>query len=135
MRTPILTLTALACLALSACKFGGWHPSVSGSGYGGPVELTLPGVQERIQAELLRVDETGLLVLQGARVVHVPWSDLFRVRVAGGPPGTVTLGGMPPNAQALEALRLRSRYPFGLTDAQLQELLAASGQDEVGSLR
>lgn len=83
--------------------------------------------------ELFTVDHSELLI-HGARVVRVPWARLEYLNVD-------TLGnrydvkaGQRPDSAKVERLRLVSRFPQGLAEPMLTQVLAALKQERVEEL-
>ena len=82
--------------------------------------------RSRGTTELLAVTDTGFVVLRGGRVVFVRYE---RVRtVSFRKVGFLDLQGTRPNRKLRERLSYMSRFPFGLNDAVLAELLSIAGQ-------
>lgn len=132
-RTARALLTACtplaACALVSACTFGGWNAETIAAGRGAPAEIvgTGDGVAEWV-GELLMADQEGVLLLFADReLLRVPWTAMDRIRLRNHP-GSFRGHGRAPTEGQLRDVRLASRYPFGLTDAQFDELLAALGQ-------
>jgi hypothetical protein len=123
---------ALIGILLTGCRVGGWNRGQEVTPFGGTVSLTAAAVT--MQGELLLADETGVLALVGNEILRAPWSAISRIQVRDRP-ASVALSGNTPTEADLDALRLASRYPFGITDDQLASLLEAHGQSEVRVVR
>lgn len=83
--------------------------------------------------ELLQVLDTAFVVLHGAHVAIVPYREVEDASFE--TVGAVTTSrGYVPTMKVRERLRLLSRYPFGMPDTAMSELLRAGGQDAPGSL-
>jgi hypothetical protein len=83
-----------------------------------------------MRIELLAVTEEGLLVDDGASIWLFHYGS-FRSAEFLDEGGAKDLEGNPPLPDRLEMARLLSRYPYGLTDDQLEALLADRGQEGV----
>ena len=121
---------ALALAAAVGC-YTSPHPATLPSARGPrgvPGELRLAGQGERVAMELLEVRDTAYVGLRGGRVVIIAFQNVNGARFDGY--GYVTRWrGEIPSPRQRERLRLLSRYPFGIPDAAMAELLRAAGQD------
>ena len=80
--------------------------------------------------ELLQVDDGGVLILRGeSEVVSLSWQRIRDAEV--GDFSIEWRAGFPPEGEDLDLLSRISRFPPGLSDAQLEELLGFYGQDAV----
>lgn len=127
------SLAILTAILLAACTVGGWNPADLQTGRGGEVTLTAGSGQE-VEGELLLADEEGIMILVGGRLTLVPWEAVDALGFDDRPVDNVSDGAVPlPNH--LEQVQLASRYPFGLSEDQLDTLLASLGQDAPDELR
>lgn len=132
MRTRNFAVAGLVCVALGACRVGGWSASQKANPYGGHAEVTTPDTT--LAGELLAVAASGVLLAAPDELVRVPWASISRVRIR--ERGVdVPLSRAPPSEAQMEDLRLVSRYPFGLTQDQLGALLSSQGQLSVREVR
>lgn len=151
MKFPLLYL--LLCLAIAGCHVGPQIENLEHSrrpeGITTSIELR-DGIAERgrIEGELLEVRKDGLLVntseaeeapIVGRHVVFVPYAAMVNVKLE-----TVNLNVLENNntwnesagstkrlERNRETLRLLSRFPQGLSNKLLEELLTAEGQTSV----
>jgi len=135
-RTPralLIACTPLAAWALvSACTFGGWNAEAIAAGRGAPAEIVGTGDGDAgWSGELLMAEQEGvLLLLDDGELLRVRWTAVDRIRLRDHP-GSFRSRGRAPTEDQLRDARLASRYPYGLTDAQLDELSTALGQESV----
>jgi hypothetical protein len=115
---------------VSACFTGpaveSFRPAMSPRG----VEVTVfvRGRGGTASGELLEVRDTALLVMRFERVALVPAAEIRRISARG---YFVPRTRPALNAGARARLRLVSRYPAGLSEEALRQLLASTGQTEV----
>lgn len=114
------------------CRVGTWDQDSLVSGRGAVVDLSV--AEESVRGELLVVEETGLLLLSNRGLTRTPWDAVRRLR-SRDPREELFREGDPVPPASLEEMRLRSRYPYGLTDEQLSALLAHEGLESVEELR
>lgn len=132
----LLRATAVAALLLTigGCRLISFGPKVDDfapahSGRGVLTRL-LQFDAGRVGGELLEVREAGLLVLTAEpAIVFFPWATI-RHATFDDIRTTLSHGDVPGGATRDE-LRLVSRYPQGLDEAQLRALLEAYGLDAV----
>ena len=84
----------------------------------------------RLTAELLAVEESGLLLLAGRTVLFVSYASIRTVKFERVKNVRFPSGQMPP-PETIEKLRLVSRFPYGLSPEVKTALLAAYDQTEV----
>lgn len=94
---------------------------------GATIQLRLRG-KRVVTGELLAVQDSGLLVRDLTRILHVPNAVVRSGSLVTG--GGAAFAGKPVGGTR-ERLRLLSRYPSGVTDELLARLLAAYGRDSV----
>jgi hypothetical protein len=127
----------LVALGVAACRVGP-NPSrspLATSPFGAQVELevvgssTIPGTAYDLRGrlELLSITDSGLLVDNGAVIVLVRFGAFNRATLKDAP-GVKPLNGYP-TRQHRESARKYSRYPFGLTEEQMNSLLADRNQE------
>ena len=116
----------------AGCRVGTWDTDSLTSGRGAVVDLSLE--EESVRGELLVVEESGLLLLSNRGLTRTPWDAVRRLR-SRDPRSELFREGDPIPPTSLEEIRLRSRYPYGLTDEQLAALLAHEGLNAVEDLR
>lgn len=132
----LVPATAMAALLLTigGCRVGTYGPKVDDfapahSGRGVMTRL-LQFEAGRVGGELLEVREAGLLVLTAEpAIVFFPWATI-RHATFEDVPATLSHGDVPDDATR-DGLRLVSRHPHGLDEAQLRALLDAYGLDAV----
>lgn len=125
--------TALALLVAttltSGCTFGTHVRNMphARTAIGATVEAEAGG---QYTGELLWVRDDGVVVLtQTSRVVLIRWAVADHIRVR-----SLKLnvrGQEPPVRYDHERLRLSSRHPYGLTDAQMRDVLARYKQTDL----
>ena len=131
---PVFAFAVLFALA-SACMTSPRPEllAVARSPRGVTGEIRLVGQRKPVIVELLEVRATAYVTLHGARVAIVPFRDVEDASFE--TVGYVTTSrGHVPSMKARARLRLLSRYPFGMPDTAMSELLRAGGQDAPGSL-
>lgn len=139
-RVPFhLTLILLSSMA-GSCRLGSnaADSRVARSPYGARVVFQFSGTAEvsgtsvRLDqpVELLVVSDSGLLVEASGRLVMVGFTSFETAKLLDSP-GVGTIRGEGPDHPSLEKARPYSRYPFGLTDEQLERLLRQRGQSAV----
>jgi hypothetical protein len=128
MRTALLAGLAIA-VVVTGCHVGPNAQSytVARTPYG--ARLALMVADERFEAELLAVRDSGLLVLRSNQLLLVPFRSIDDARSAGGAHVGVELrDGRRPTSDEMERLRIQSRYPQGVTPELERRLLEAYGQ-------
>jgi hypothetical protein len=81
-----------------------------------------------VRIELLEVRDTAYLVMHEGRVALVPYASVAEASFE--TVGPLEIGrGRVPSAKTRERLRFLSRYPYGVPEAALSELLRSAGQD------
>jgi hypothetical protein len=122
-------LAVIAMVIAAGCKLGGtWESAVIDSPLGATVEIRNDeGTRE---AELLLVQTDGIVVLVDRQVRLARWGDMNRLAFRRVPVYGL-VNGYEPGVQQHDAMRKVSRYPRGLTEAQLAALLASYGQSEI----
>ena len=121
---------AAALLLLSAgCTIGAWSRQDRTAADGGLVRLETHDA--RLEGELLAADEVGLLVLSEGRVYRAPWDAVARLRFRNRPVEPVVAPGGTPPMDVMRGIQLASRYPYGLTEEQLAQVLISLGQAEL----
>ena len=123
------TLAALALVA-AGCSYGQTASkfiTVYGP-HGVPARVvTVEG--HDVFGELLAVEDVGLLVEGNNALTRVAYASIREARFERS--GRSFGHGRPPSPTELSALRLRSRYPQGVSEDLLRTLLAAHGQQAV----
>jgi hypothetical protein len=130
-------MVAWAALAL-ACSSGTtvkqFAPARAPGGITLDLRLRVAGARHRFQAELVAVGDTTLVVCDSKTVILVP---LRQVRsgtaTAAGTGIAIGSGGLDKSTR--QRLTLLARYPQGLSDDMLRQLLAAYGQDSLEVVR
>jgi hypothetical protein len=92
------------------------------------VELRLTASEEAISGELIEVRDEGLVVLSSRQFVLVPFAALQSARSQSGPRRVRIRGS---DVEGFEGWAAFSRHPYGLTEAQFNELLRLEGQAEL----
>jgi hypothetical protein len=101
------------------------------------VDVDASGRQGSVAGELLAVQDTGLLLLMtppgttGKRVVLLPYEAIREAHFGKLGEAYELKEGQPPGARTRERLQRVSRFPQGLSEAVLGQLLEAYGQAEV----
>ncbi|MCJ7629574.1 MAG: hypothetical protein MUO50_14455 [Longimicrobiales bacterium] len=135
--TFLLLGLLLVSVGVTACRIGS-NPSrspIASSPYGAQVELTFSRLQGSPATapdltgwvELLAVTDSGLMVDNGTVIALVRFGSFTEAKLMNSP-GVGTIKVLPKPEQ-LDKARRYSRYPFGLTDAQLGSLLAHRSQE------
>jgi hypothetical protein len=138
IRTPFLLVLLSVSAGFTACRFGP-DPSRSPtatSPYGAQVEIDLtktvsaPGwaIGPTTRLELVAITDSGLMVDDGAVFFLVQFGSISKASLKD-TPGVGAIKGYGPDPERLDRMRRYSRYPFGLTEAQLASLLAVRNQD------
>ena len=129
-----LILAAVVAIALSSC-----YTSPD------PARLKLArsprGIEARFaltdrspgRTELLAVTDTGFVVLREGRVVFLRYDRIRRARLQ--TVGLLAMNGATPDRGLRERLAYLSRYPFGVPDAALVELMRNAGQQAPDTIR
>jgi hypothetical protein len=127
MRLHPTCVVAIA-LSLGACFTGPaateYAPALSPAG----VRMSVRVGRDDIRAELLETRDSGIVVLAPDVIAFIPFSAIRDFTLA--QERSRYAGGIPTPA-VREHLRLRSRFPHGLSPEQLARLLAAQRQDAV----
>lgn len=125
---PILIL-----VALTSCKVGGWNNIERSNAYGAEVSFTTVS-GATFEGELLLADEGGLLIAAGSEVIHAAWPALAEMRVRRHPVDRFRAGDELSDSQ-LRSIQLASRYPYGLSEDQLRQVLAGYGVEAAREVR
>ena len=129
MRTLAWLAAVVTLVAAPGCRVGGsWNAETLDSPFGAQVELEAGG--STTTGELLLVRDDGIVVLRDRRAVLTPWEAITRLTFSDHPVAELEGGGVP-SARQREEMALASRYPYGLTERQMRELLDGLGQDEL----
>lgn len=84
--------------------------------------------KSKARVELIEVRDTAYVVAHAGRIAVVPYSSVAEASFE--TVGPLGLGrGRAPSAKTRERLRFLSRYPFGIPEAAMAELLRTAGQD------
>ena len=83
----------------------------------------------RFQGELLALSDSGLLMLVDERVAFVYADAIERVRTAPGAEGFFVIGGDLRNTPSAQRLIPLSRYPAGISQPVLRQLLNTCSQE------
>ena len=129
MRRPILIIVVLASVV--ACRVGRRAETLplakAPGGAMGTIDLERGN---RIEGELLAVDDSALIVLRGQTMVVVPWSNL-RQALFPQMQYAMRSRGQSPDAATLRSLRLISHFPQGISAELRPKLAAMYGTDSV----
>lgn len=120
-------ILGLAVAAATSCATGA-RPSGFGPAKGpaGVTATLYPNSAPKLEAEVLAVQDSGLLVVARDSVLLVPWSRIRRGIV---PSLSIEFArGDRPRTSETEAIRRTSRYPQGVSDELLAKLLQSYGQ-------
>jgi len=123
-RPLILAIALLVAACFTGPHAESFRPATSPQG----VELSLRLRRASVRGELLEVRDTALLVMQRTQITLVP---LRAVRAVWARGYALPYRDGPATPAALARLRAVSRYPTGLSDEALRQLLAHAGQSEV----
>ncbi|MDQ3697796.1 MAG: hypothetical protein M3373_07200 [Gemmatimonadota bacterium] len=121
MKTSIAVLLAISLAA--GCRFG---PQIENfdlarSPRGAIVHVTR--ATGAVSGELLAVTEDGLVVLEGTRMVSVPFSEIRNARFPDLGASYRILGRQRPDPEAMAKLRRVSHFPQGITPEIQAKLL------------
>lgn len=108
------------------------HPMAQ-SPAGSAIQVTVARSGSMLAGELLAVRDSGYVIWTADRIVLVSHEAISRVSVDHLP--TRIPAGARPWGETLEALRLASRYPQGLSDELMARLLAQTHQTEIAVVR
>jgi hypothetical protein len=122
-------IAALALL-ITGCAIGprveNFKPALQPAGIDAAMRLD---TRASLRAELLDVQETGLVVLNGRKVTLIPYTSILSTTF---PQTSIRIEARTaPSTRTREQLRLLSRFPQGLTPALLNLLLAAYQQEKL----
>ncbi len=124
-----LLAAAVAALTLSGCHFGPSTQSFGPAQQPAGVSATIELAHGTMDAELLAMRDTGIVVLNQGQVVLIPYSV---ISYASFDDVSETIkGGRSPSTQTRAALAKLSRFPQGLSPAIEAQLLAAHHQNEI----
>ena len=121
-----------ACLLLGGCQVGprleSYAPAQQVAGVQATMTIELPGQSAARSGELVAVRAEDFLVLTSDGLTRIP-NDLVREgRFEDARPGRISGAGS--DRQRRDLARF-SRYPLGLSEAQLRNLLDAIGQPDL----
>jgi hypothetical protein len=123
------TLATLALVA-AGCSYGQTAPKfIAAYGPHGVTARIVTVRGEDISGELLAVEDAALLIERQNALTRVAYASIREARFE--PSGRALGHGRPPSPTELSALKLRSRYPQGVSEDLLRTLLAAHGQQAV----
>lgn len=128
-----IAIPVVLLLALASCKFGGWRGTEKSTPFGAQVRLTTES-GESFEGELLLADSESLLIAVGPELIRVAWEAVDEFQVPRHPVDRVR-GGDRPSDSDLRQIQLASRYPYGLSEDQLAQLLAERNQARVREVR
>jgi hypothetical protein len=83
--------------------------------------------ESKVRVELLEVRDTAYLVMHDGRIALLPYATVAEASFETVGPLMIGDGRVPP-AKLRERLRFLSRYPFGVPEAAMSELLRSAGQ-------
>lgn len=133
MATRLLRIGLMvSCVIATACYVRAGNrvetSRVANSPQGVSISLRLESTRFEF-AELLEASDSGLLVLRKNEIASVAFREITSVSFE----GSVFLlqRRSPPSAGLLRNLRLRSRFPQGVSAEMLASLLASTGQSSV----
>ncbi len=109
-------IAALITISLAAgCRFGPKmeNLNIARSPRGAVVQVTR--ATGAVSGELLAVNDDGLVVLEGRRMVTIPFSEIRDARFTEMGSGYRVGGGKRPNPEAIAKLRRVSHFPQGIT--------------------
>lgn len=119
-------------VSFPACRVGGsWDAETVSAPYGGDVEVQAGSTTAT--GELLMVRGDGVVFLHDGRATVVHWDAIDRLAFPDHPVEELR-GGEGPSSRHRREMELASRYPYGLTDDQLQRVLEGLGQSELAVL-
>jgi hypothetical protein len=122
------TLAALALVA-AGCSYGQTAPKfIAAYGPHGVTARIVTVQGEDLSGELLAVEDAGLLIERQNALTRVAYAAIREARFER---SGRSFGRGGPSPTELAALRLRSRYPQGVSEDLLRTLLAAHGQQAV----
>lgn len=120
-------LVLAVCGVATGCRVG--HNPVASpaarSPHGVLVELRLRSGDDSLSGELIEVRDQAIVVRAIGQIVLVPFSAVRSARSQSGPRRTRVRGS---DAEHFKTWAPFARYPYGLTEAQLDELLRLEGQ-------
>ena len=119
-RTPF---GILAAIALTGCHFGATPQSFAPAQGPAGVVASIEFSHGTVEAELLNVRDSAIVVLNQDHVVLVPYRAIRHATFLNAP--EKLNHGETPNVQTRAALRSLSRFPQGLSPALEQRLLLA----------
>lgn len=119
---PIIAALIVASLA-AGCRYGPKmeNLNLARSPRGAVVEVT--GANGVVNGELLAVDDDGLVVLDGRRMLTFPFVEVWKARFAELGSSYRVSGGTRPNSGQLARLRRVSHFPQGITPEIKAKLL------------
>lgn len=118
----------LAPLVAGACYFGPSVENFPPATAPGGADVTVRLRRRAVQAELIAVSDSALVVRDEARLLRVRWADVEYVRVARFGEFYPYRAGAP---RELDQLRRVSRFPQGLTPQIERTMLGALGRDSI----
>lgn len=127
--TVIRGVALLGGLGLAGCHLGTGVGSFAPATHAGGVPVSVESRSARLDAELLSVSDTGLLLASDSGLVFAPYR-----AIRGATFGQVSeeiSKGEAPHAATRERLRLISRFPQGVSAERVRALLAAYHQDSL----
>lgn len=119
---------AVILLATSGCPTGyaaNKHPVAIGPA-GVHTDIRLP--ESRVRGELLEVRDSGMVILSTSELVIVPFTS---IRLATFRELELVMMGQPVAPEKQREARLLSRFPGGMPEPVLRQLMAARGQSEL----
>ena len=127
---PRFMTCVLLPLIVAGCMFGPRAELYPSATRPGGMKAALDAGGQMLDAEVLAVQDTALLVLSGAQeVILVPYRTI-RAGTFEDARGVV-IRRRAPGAAARNRLRLLSRYPQGVSPDLLRALLSAHGQSDL----
>lgn len=126
----LLAVLALVCLA--ACFTGPsvntFIPAQTGHGITGVLQLASGG---DVEGELLEMRDTAYVFINTRGVIIVPFDAIRGARFD----ALGWVGGGRPRADSYDQLQLSSRFPHGMSEATLADVLASTGRSEMTYVR
>jgi hypothetical protein len=120
----------LLALATVACRFGPTARTFIRDHGAHGIRADIVTVQgSSVVGELLAVEDTGLLIEGGDALTRVAYAAIRHARFDQG--GATLADDKTVSPSARETLRLRSRFPQGVSEDLLRQLLAVRGQTAV----